>query len=420
MSAAENSTDRHLPDIPPVRPLYFVALGVAIFGVFFAVLTPVYVSMQLKAQALFPDDATEVIGQVLPLGAFAAMIANPVAGALSDRTRSRFGRRRPWLVGGTLGMIGALVWLAYASTVIELVIAWLLVQTFTNTALSAATASFADNVPHSQRAKGSSTISLAQNTSILAGTYLSVPLVESLPLLFILPGVVSLLCVVVYGLIAKDELPDKQAPRLSIRDLVDTFWTSPRKHPDFGFAWLSRFLIVLATFMFTTYRLLYMQQHIGLPEHEATKAVATGVLFYTIALLITAAASGWASDRLNRRKPFVAIASLVFGIGLVVLAGANSVGHFYIAEIIMGAAYGCYTGVDVALVVDVLPDPLKPGKDMGVFNIAQSLPQSFAPAISLWLLHWGVGAENYAAMCWGAGFVAAFGAIAIIPIRSVK
>jgi MFS family permease len=171
--------------------------------------------------------------------------------------------------------------------------------------------------------------------------------------------------------------------------------------------------------MFTTYRLLYMQGHLGLTATDAVAVVANGVLLYTITLFIGTAVAGWLSDKLRRRKIFVAGSTLVFGVGLVILAFADSVTVFYAAEIIMGLAFGIYAAVDTALVIDVLPDPDKPGKDLGVMNIANSLPQSLAPALGLLLL--GIdGGDNYPALLWGAGIITAIGAALIVPIRGVR
>ncbi len=98
---------------------------------------------------------------------------------------------------------------------------------------------------------------------------------------------------------------------------------------------------------------------------------------------MSAALSGWASDRLGRRKVFVGGSTALFAVGLVVLAHADTVTGFYVAEVVMGFAYGIYSAIDTALVVDVLPNADRPGKDLGVINIANALPQSLAPAISL-------------------------------------
>lgn len=411
------------PQETPARPVgtrYLVALGIAQFGIFIAILSPVFVSMQLKAQELNPTDPASVLGVVLPIGALGALVGNPLFGALSDNTRTRWGRRRPWLVGGILALLLGLGLVGLASNIVTLTVAWLLCQLASNAASSALIASFADNVPRNLRGRASSVFALAQNISILAGTYGAVLLVQNLPLLFLLPGLIGVVCVVIYVLATPETLPEAQErQKVSLRRIAATFWTNPVAHRDFAFAWWSRFLITLATFMFTTYRLLYMQDHIGLDASAAVLAVANGVLLYTIALFVGTAVSGWLSDKLHRRKIFVGGSTLLYAVGLITLASADTVGMFYIAEIILGLAYGVYAAIDVALVMDVLPDPEKPGKDLGVINIANSIPQSLAPALGAALLGTG-GGQNYPVLLWGAGIVAVIGAIVVIPIKNAR
>ncbi|WP_336697711.1 MFS transporter [Curtobacterium sp. USHLN213] len=404
-----------------VSSWYLGALGLAQFGIFAAILTPVIVSMQLKAQEINPENPAAVVGLVLPIGAFGALIGNPIFGALSDRTRTRWGRRKPWLAGGIIGLLLGLVWISFSTSVPMLVVAWLVSQLASNAASAALVASFADNVPEEQRGRASSILALAQNVSVLGGVYGAVYLVNNLPILFIVPGLVGVAAVAVYVFVTPDRLPEIEPRQFSFGRLLGTFWTNPIKYPDFGLAWWSRFLITFASYMFTTYRLLYMEDHLHLPTQTAVAAVANGVGIYTAALLVGTVFSGWLSDKLRRRKIFVGGSTFIFAIGLVVLAFANSVGHFYVAEAIMGFAFGIYAAVDTALVIDVLPDRSKPGKDLGVLNIANSLPQSIAPALGLALLGLGASAgDNYVALVWGAGIIAVLGALIVIPIKGVR
>lgn len=398
---------------------YLAALFLGQFGIFFAILSPVVVSLQLKATQMNPDSPETIIGSVLPIGALGALVANPLFGALSDRTKTRWGRRRPWLLAGIVALTLGLVWVAASTTVLMLTFAWLFCQLASNAAFAALVASLADNVPEEQRGRASSVLGLAQNVSILAGTYLAVFLVSNLPLLFVVPGVVGVVLVIVYVLVTPDHLPTVPVKPFSVKQIAGTFWTNPITNPDFGFAWWSRFLITLATYMFTTYRLLYMQEQIGLTAADAVGAVAFGVLLYTIALFVSLTVSGWLSDKLHRRKIFVAGSTLLFAVGLVMLAHAETVGIFYFAEIVLGFAYGIYVAVDTALTIDVLPNPQHPGKDLGVINIANSLPQSLAPALGLLLLGLGAG-DNYTALLWGAGIVALVGAAVVVPIKKVR
>ena len=126
------------------------------------------------------------------------------------------------------------------------------------------------------------------------------------------------------------------------------------------------------------------------------------------------------SDRTGRRKPFVFGAAAVVGVGLTMLALTTTLPVFYVAAAVMGIGIGAYFAVDLALITDVLPDrEHKAAKDLGLFNIANSLPQSVAPAIApLFLLIGGGG--NYTALFIAGGVFAVIGALLIAPIRAVK
>jgi MFS family permease len=218
-------------------------------------------------------------------------------------------------------------------------------------------------------------------------------------------------------------LPDKPLPRRprsdgSFRTVLSTFWVNPRKYPDFAWAFASRFMIILAMFMFTTFRLLFLQDQLGLPDHRAVAVMATGVLVYTLVLMAAGQLAGWLSDRLRRRKAFVSLAALVFGIGTALLITTHSVAAFYAAEGVLGLGYGVYAGVDLALVLDVLPDPEDSAKDLGVFNIANAAPQSVAPALGALLVNIR-GGHEYHLLLGAAAVVCVLGALAVIPIKKV-
>jgi MFS family permease len=173
--------------------------------------------------------------------------------------------------------------------------------------------------------------------------------------------------------------------------------------------------------MFTTFRLFYLQDKLGLSLDKAPAAVSTGVLIYTIALVITGWVAGKISDRTGRRKFLVAGSTLLFGIGIVLLAHVSTLTGFYVVEAVLGVAYGIYVGVDLALVVDVLPNPDDSGKDLGVFNMANALPQTVAPLIGAALL--GIGSadnQNYTALLYTAGVAALVGALVVLPIKKVR
>jgi MFS family permease len=164
-----------------------------------------------------------------------------------------------------------------------------------------------------------------------------------------------------------------------------------------------------------------MQDRLGISLDDAPAKVSIGVLIYTIALVASGWVAGKISDRTGRRKIFVAGSTLLFAVGTIMLAFVDSLTGFYLVEAVLGLAYGIYVGVDLALVVDVLPNPDDAGKDLGVFNMANALPQSAAPGLGAALLAFNsANNQNYSLLLYSAGIAAIIGALVIIPIKKVR
>ncbi|WP_157902947.1 MFS transporter [Streptomyces jeddahensis] len=406
--------------IPDPRPRLVVGMAAGQLGIFLALLTPILVSLQLKVQSIVPeDDQVTALGIVTTTGSVAAMLANPFFGRLSDRTTSRFGRRRPWLALGMLGLLLGLVIIATASNVAVITVGFVIASASANAALAAFVATVADNVPEYKRGKISGMLGIMQNLAPTTGTWIAKYFTDQMLLLFLVPSAIGILLVIGYILVLPDKpLEEKPSPE-GVKAVLRTYWVSPKQYPDFAWAWLSRFLLTLANWMFTTFRLIYLQHEMRLTAAEATETLATGVLIYGLVVMASSQTAGWLSDRFGRRKPFIAIAAVLFGVGMLILSQSDTVAMFYCAEIVLGLGFGTYLGVDLALVIDVLPDPENPSKDLGIFNIAMSAPQIFAPALGALLISLG-GGHNYAILLITASLVCLCGALAILPVRKVR
>jgi len=389
-------------------------------GLLTALSVPIVAGMTLKVQSLVSaSEVAPTLGFVISMGAFAALLFDPVFGRLSDRTIGRFGRRRPWLVAGALGLLVSLTVIAMAPNVVVLGIGWFFAQALGNAAVAAHTASLADQIPQWQRGKVSGMIGIASQAAGLGAAYSASLLGQNMLLLFLVPGVLGLILVLVFAFVLPDQPMERRpASEGGFRTALKTFWVNPVKHPDFAFAWISRFLVVLALFMFVTFRLLYLQQDLGLSKQDAAGALATGVLIYTLALVTAGQIAGWISDRLGRRKVFIWISAIIFGIGTWMLSLADSTSGFYWAELVIGIGFGIYIAVDLALVIDVLPNPDDTAKDLGVFNIAMAGPQTLAPAVSAALLTMGGG--RYDLLLAVAAGIALLGALMILPVKKVR
>jgi MFS family permease len=406
----------------PVTRKYVSGLVFAQFVFFVALLGPAIIGIGVKVQQIVPDaEKTSALGTVAGFGALFAVIGNVLFGRFSDRTTSRLGRRRPWIVGGTVAMTLAFVVMALGQNVPVVTAGWCLAQLGANATLAPFIATISDQVPKFQRGSVSALLGIAQNVGILGGSYVAQLFQHHMVILFVVPSIFAIGAMLLYAVILPDQRLTTHPPRMDLREWVTTFWVDPRKHPDFALAWWSRFLITLATFMFTTFRLYFLQDKLGLAAEKAPAAVTIGVLIYTIALVASGWIAGKISDRTGRRKFLVAGSTLLFAVGIVLLAFVDTVAGFYVVEAVLGVAYGIYVGVDLALVVDVLPNPDDAGKDLGVFNMANALPQTVAPVFGAALLAVSsANNQNYTLMLYTAGAASLIGALVVLPIKKVR
>ncbi|MHC6222228.1 MFS transporter [Arthrobacter sp. MMS24-S77] len=376
------------PDSPTTAPTrVIVTMALAQFGLFLALLAPVMVSLALKAQSVFPaEQAAPATGTILSIAALVAMIGNPVFGRLSDLTMSRFGRRRPWMAGGAAVFVLAMVLMALAGDFTTLLLGWCLAQLAGNAVLAPLLATIADQVPERQLAGVSANVGIMQNLGILAAAYVANFFVNDLLMLFLIPSLFAAALILLFCFILPDRALTERPETNGWMALLMTFWVNPVKHPDFAWAWISRFLLTLGMFLFITFQFFFLQDHLRLGTGDAVAALALGLLIYTAALTVTAKIGGWLSDRLGRRKAFVFVSTAVFAIGLGLLVFAAGTEMFYVAQLVMGAGAGVYYAVDMALVIDVLPNPEDSAKDLGVFNIANALPQSLAGGLGAVIL----------------------------------
>jgi MFS family permease len=364
-------------------------LAVASVGLWAGFFGPISVLLAQQAESLDAANKEQVLALVTGLGALVSVICNPLAGAFSDRTTLRAGRRLPWLVGGALGGAASLAVLSVAPNVPVMVLGWCGVQAALNAMLAAVTAMIPDQVPSNRRGRIGGIVAVAQTIGVVAGTGIAAA-TGSIAAGYLTIAAFLLLLAVPFSLTSHDlALPAEARPAFDLRKFVTSFWISPRLHPDFGWAWLTRFLVNLGNALGLLYLLYFLQDVVGYSSDEAEDRVFVLTAVYALTLLMTAVVFGIWSDRLGKRKVFVIWSGLVSGFAAVLLGVGQSWPAALVAAVVMGCAYGIYTSVDFALITEVLPTAVDRGKDLGVINIANALPQVFAPVLAgvlLWLV----------------------------------
>jgi MFS family permease len=383
-------------------------------------LAPLLVSLALKVNDLVGIEAApRNLATVVGIGSLLAIVANPLFGRLSDRTISRTGMRRPWMVTGlVLGAAGTLV-IATAQSIPVVLAGWCTCQVFFNATLAAQAAVLPDQVPPEQRGLVSGVLGLSVPIASVVGTYLVQAFDHSTLLMFAAPCVVGSAAVLLFVWRLPDRrLTAEDRPPWSMRELVGAFYVDPRRNPDFAWAFLSRFLLVMAYAFLVTYQAYYLMTRAGSAAADVPRQVYLGTVVQSVALVCVAPLAGRISDRVGRRKLFVMGAAVIYAAALFVIAASSSFDGYLVGMALGGLGFGMYMAVDLALVVDVLSDPLSAAKDLGVLNIAGALPFAVAPALAPGLLSLGHG--SYALLYAVAGACALAGAAAILPVKGVR
>jgi len=383
-------------------------------------LAPILVTLPLRVNSLVGiQQAPKSLGLVAGIGALVSMFGNPFFGRMSDRTWSRLGMRRPWmvigLVGGTLGILVV----ALAPNIPVVLVGWCMAQLFFNALLAAFIAVLPDQVPRAQRGLVSGVLGVCLPIAAVSGTLL-VKLFTGNPVAtFLVPCATGGFFILLFVVALKDRRLARAArPAWSLREFASTFYVKPRTSPDFAWAFASRFMFLLAYALLTTYEAYFLLGKIGSAVADVPQQIFLGTLVQSVLIVAASLSAGKLSDWTGRRKIFVFIASIVYGLAMFAVAIASNFNGFLVGMAISGLGFGIYTAVDLALVADVLPNKDNVGKDLGVFNIAGALPFSIAPAGAPAIL--AIGGGNYGVLYAAAGIFAIIGAVAILPVRGVR
>ncbi|WP_405146257.1 MFS transporter [Sphaerisporangium sp. NBC_01403] len=427
MSAVPPVTPR--PDVPlalaePVRrvgPRWITFISLANLALWMAYFGPLQVLLPQQIAAADPLGKEAALAWVTGIGAAVAMVLNPVAGALSDRTAGRFGRRHPWtLAGAVAGGLG-LVFLAFQGTVAGVAIGWCLAQAGLNAMQASLTAGVPDHVPVSQRGQVSGWIGIPQTLGVVLAVVLVTMVATTTRSGYLLIGALVPLCVLPFVLSTPDaRLPAGHRAPFDAREFLRGFWISPRRHPDFAWAWLTRFLMQLGNAVALLYLLYFLTDAVHyerrFPGQKAEDGLLVLILIYTAAVVLTTVVSGVVSDRLGRRRTFVTVSGFISAVPAVIMAFWPEWTMVMVAAVIMGVGFGIYLSVDNALVTQVLPAAAGRAKDLGVINIANSGPQVLGPVIAGPIV---ASLGGYPVLYLTSAVLALLGASLVWKIRSV-
>lgn len=399
--------------------LFLTLFGLVNFGLYLTVMMPALFSLPYKAGLLAPDDKVAVLGIVATIGAVVGLIAGPVAGVLSDRTRTPIGRRRPWLIGGiTVLAIGSTI-VALSDSVPMLIAGWIVVSLGGAANAAAITPIVAERIPEAQRGGVGAIVGVATQLAGVLGYVIGGLLTSSLLLLFLVPVIVLAVFGAIYMVVVRE--PVVELPRTSVADTFRRLVFNPRKHRDFSLVWLGKLFMQVALAFLSTFQLYFVIDRLGFTAEEAGTQLA---LVGGIGILVTmtfAIVSGLLSDKWKRRKIFIYIAAVLSAVGLTLMAFTDGFGLFFAAVLFILGAAGMFGSVDVAMASDLVPERSEAGRWMSIYNLAATLSTALAPVFGAVLLMIGSdNATNYTALFLGGAVVALGTGVTAAFVKGVR
>jgi len=425
-----------------------------LWGALLAIMLPA------EMKRLAPYYKAPALSMMTGMSAIVALVVPLIAGALSDRCSSAFGRRRPYMVVGVLFNLVGLVGMAIAISIAHripgsinnhksiwevigllcsnpsfllLLAAFMVVQLGNNIASAAYSGIIPDLVPADQRGRASGFMAMLSQLGTLLGVISVAMILHGQPefikyalICFVLVGVA---CITIFG-IRETPLP-AAPPKIDWSRYLRSLWIDPRMYPDFAWVWITRALVMLGFYAIQPFVNYYLDDVIHVKNVDSDAGYVIAILL--VASSISGLAGGYISDRIGRKK-VVYIANCLIAITSLSFIWCRSLEQVLMAGFLFGLGFGAYVSVDWALGTDVLPSKKDAAKEMAVWHISMTLPQSLAaPAAAILLgfggmtesirddevvTHYGVSGYTYVFVMCACFF--ALGAYLLRNVRSVK
>jgi MFS family permease len=349
-------------------------------------------ALQVVAAVLLPQrlttiapDSKEAIFAVLNSAtALTSLISNLLVGNLSDRTRSIFGRRTPWIAAG--GIIGgiSLFLIGILPNGLTIGISYCVSMIGLNMMIAPLIASLSDRIPEGMRGTMSAFMSGGTLLGAALGQIVGAQFITFELPGFIIAGVVMGISGVITIVLWPKEHSSKDMPKekVDFKGLILSYRPPIKGARDFWLAFVGRSLLLFSYYMILNYQLYILQDYIGQSTKDSAVTISTMSVVLMVVSLVSSLSAGPISDKIGRRKIPVVIASLLLAIGYALPWLLHSPMGMILFAAVGGFGYGMYGSVDQALNVDVLPNAEEAGKDLGILNIATTLGQMVGPIVT--------------------------------------
>jgi MFS family permease len=376
--------------------------------------------LPVQISQLAPHDTNTAFTLVASVGAFMGLLASLTMAALSDRPILRWGRRRPWIICGIIVAAMGMIIMAVSTEVATVLLGDILAQAGVDTLLATTTAIIPDQVPKRQRYFISACTGMAPNVGGVVGLVLVTTLTNTRVVFqgYVLMAAISACSVMLFLLLFREqEVAREDVSPFHLGSFLASF-LHPLRSRDFCYTLASRGCIYLAFTMVSAYLLFSLRAVFHLAVPVASIELTSFQVLSTAILLVVAICAGLFSQRVNRLKPFVIIGALLMAVGLVVIAFAPGLSLLRVAAVLFGGGFGLYLGVDINVVVRVLPSDSSRGKDLSIMYAAIFVPVIVSTLIGGPVLN--LSHNNFALVFVVAACSSVVSGVLIVPIKSVR
>lgn len=380
---------------------FLLVYALAYAGGFVAYVPFLTILLPVKMAASAGDLKVEWLAAATLLGAVAASIANIAFGWASDRTRSR----HPWILAGLVATIGAYALIHFALTPAAIVAAIVLWQVTLNMMLSPLAALAADHVPDAQKGVLGGLLGAGQPLGSVATIVVTLPGIEVEAVQFAV--VCAMVAAMVLPIFLIRPQPIAQEPPVSAE------LRSVRRR-DLTLIWFARLFVQIACSVLFSFFLYYFQSLPGETVSVATVARTGGITM--LAAVPLALILGRASDRIGARRPFLIAAALVMAAGLGVMGITTTLPVAIVGYALFGCASSIFLALQSVYTMQLLPSPARRGRDLGLFNLTNTLPSLLSPLLAVTL----VSGRSFAMLMGTLALLVILSAILILLVRSER
>jgi MFS family permease len=420
VSALEHAAPPAAQAAPRLNRPFVAALMLANFGTNVALIAPIQnILPRMIESAAGAGDKALGLGLVTGLGAFAALVVNPLAGHYSDRWVGADNRSVTVLIGLVTGGVAHFI-LGYQHSVVDIAIWWTLCQATINIAYSPMSAIVVDHVDRRSWGLVWGLISVAQAVGLIIGLAAVVLVFPSVTAGMTAISVGYVVCLIPLVLVLY------RLPRVSYAPQDTSAASAPgdvARPPGirallsvghgFGLVWLGKFLVTLAETIALLYLYYYLQDVVH--YHNPGQGQLILVLIATLAVIVATVAVGRVADRSGGYRRYAVLSSVVLAATGFVLAGFAMWAVVIVCAFALGVGYGAFQSVSQALSMVVLPSQANAGRDLGSINIAAAIPQVIGAPIAGLVV---AGAGGYRGLFVFAGLLALVAAAVFTRVPS--